>query len=31
VDFIGEIQTGVFMQYSLENLFTIEEGKQLIC
>ena len=26
-----EIQTGVFMQYSLENLFTFEEGKQLIC
>jgi WASH complex subunit strumpellin len=28
---VAEIQTGVFMQYSLENLFTFEEGKQLIC
>lgn len=28
--FIEEIQTGVFIQFSLESMFQIVEGKQLI-
>jgi WASH complex subunit strumpellin len=28
---VEEIQRGVFIQFSLENMFQVVEGKQLIC